>query len=101
MSQHYSNPARVGDPHALPNIEVFYTAEPPAGWYWWLCFPGCLPDSDAVGPFDTEAEAIANATDNGIEADGPWDTDGKLPNEDGESSERENDIWATRTFRND
>jgi hypothetical protein len=23
------------------------------GWYWWACFPGCLPDGEAVGPFAT------------------------------------------------
>lgn len=31
-----------------------------AGWYWWSCLPGCLPDSDPVGPFATEAEALAD-----------------------------------------
>lgn len=31
------------------------------GWYWWACFPGCLPDSEAYGPFDTEADAIKDA----------------------------------------
>ena len=31
------------------------------GFYWQSCFPGCLPDSDPVGPFQTEAEAIADA----------------------------------------
>ena len=31
------------------------------GWYYWTCFPGCLPDSDAVGPFETEEEAQADA----------------------------------------
>jgi hypothetical protein len=31
------------------------------GWYWWACFPGCLPDGDPSGPFATEAEAIADA----------------------------------------
>jgi hypothetical protein len=36
-----------------------------AGWYWWACFPGCLPDSEFPnGPFATEAEAIADAQDN-------------------------------------
>src|ERR1017187_2208461 len=25
-----------------------------AGWYWWSCFPGCLPDSEPNGPFDTQ-----------------------------------------------
>lgn len=35
-----------------------------AGYYWWVCLPGCLPDSDAYGPFDTEQDAIDNATEN-------------------------------------
>lgn len=33
------------------------------GWFWWSCFPGCLPDSEPMGPFDTEAEALADARD--------------------------------------
>ena len=76
MSQAYSDPTRANDPHALPNVEVFYvdnkdplfdrddTGEQPCpeqGWYWWPCFPGCLPDGDPVGPFATEAEALADA----------------------------------------
>jgi hypothetical protein len=31
------------------------------GWYWWYVQPGCLPDSDASGPFGTEDEATENA----------------------------------------
>lgn len=31
------------------------------GWFWWACFPGCLPDSDPFGPFATRAEALADA----------------------------------------
>ena len=50
---------------ALENVEVFYFGEPYAvGWYYWFCFPGCLPDSDPVGPFDTEDEAIADCREN-------------------------------------
>ena len=30
----------------------------PEGWYYWACFPGCLPDSGPIGPFETEEEAI-------------------------------------------
>lgn len=32
-------------------------------WFYWFCFPGCLPEGDGmpVGPFATEAEAIADA----------------------------------------
>jgi hypothetical protein len=73
MPQHYSDPSRESNPTALPDIEVFEIdhgntvvvndeGEPfPPGWYWWSCFPGCLPDGEALGPFDTEAEALANA----------------------------------------
>lgn len=32
-----------------------------AGFYWWSCSPGCLPDGDASGPFETELEAIEDA----------------------------------------
>lgn len=33
------------------------------GWYWWACFPGCLPDGDPSGPFKTEQDAINDAQD--------------------------------------
>lgn len=86
MSQVYSNPERENDPHSLPDCEVFYmsaddfinadkgtwmfdlmqdshlspqeTAEGLSGWYWWACFPGCLPDSEPNGPHASEQEAI-------------------------------------------
>ena len=50
--------------------EVFYyhdsvgidaTRLGPAGWYWHACLPGCMPDGDLSGPFQSEAEAIADA----------------------------------------
>jgi hypothetical protein len=79
MAQHYSDPRRENDPHALPDIEVFYVSEKQAlknaddivepssrGWYWWACFPGCLPDGEPTGPFETEAEALADAR-NGLD----------------------------------
>ena len=31
------------------------------GWYWWACFPGCLPDGDPAGPFESEQDAIDDA----------------------------------------
>ncbi len=31
------------------------------GWQWWACFPGCLPDGEAVGPFNTAREAFYDA----------------------------------------
>ena len=68
MSHHYSDPARANDPHALPDVEVCYVTAAESiefvshtGWYYWFCFPGCLPDSDLIGPFETEAAAVAAA----------------------------------------
>jgi hypothetical protein len=37
------------------------TASVGRGYFWWPCFPGCLPDGDPIGPFDTEADAIEDA----------------------------------------
>lgn len=31
------------------------------GWFYWFCFPGCLPEGEPVGPFDTQAKALADA----------------------------------------
>jgi len=31
------------------------------GYYWQPCFPSCLPDSDPIGPFTTESDAISDA----------------------------------------
>jgi hypothetical protein len=67
MTQAYSDPSRELDPHALPDIEIFYSSDvngtgfTEPGWYWWACFPGCLPNSDPIGPFKTEAEALEDA----------------------------------------
>lgn len=27
------------------------------GWYYWYCFPGCLPEGEADGPHETEYHA--------------------------------------------
>jgi hypothetical protein len=78
VRQEYSDPRRADDPHALPDLEVFFADDVkdaetgefrPAGFYWWPCFPGCLPDGEAAGPFDTEAEALADARQ-GLDDDG-------------------------------
>jgi hypothetical protein len=31
------------------------------GWFWQSCFPGCLPDGNPFGPFESEKEALADA----------------------------------------
>ena len=80
MTQHYSNPARTADAYSLPDIETFQVdAYAPhfdehgdpleAGWYWWACFPGCLPDSPPHGPFDSEAAALTDARDDAGDPD--------------------------------
>lgn len=33
----------------------------PYRWFYWCCFPGCRPDSDPIGPFDSEADALEDA----------------------------------------
>ena len=68
----------------LKNVEIFYVsaedfenAEPGTwqalltrasqglpGYYWWTCAPGCLPDSEAVGPFETREEAEEDVINN-------------------------------------
>jgi len=35
------------------------------GYFWWSCFPGCLPDGPAIGPFKTRKQALKDAQDNG------------------------------------
>lgn len=43
-----------------PNGEPYET-----GWYWWACWPGCIPDGDPMGPYATEQEAIEYAKELG------------------------------------
>jgi len=79
--QFYTDPEREKDPNALPDAEAFHVPNDynpqvfdedslgecevsntfPPGFYWWSCLPGCLPDSDPFGPFETEQEAVADA----------------------------------------
>ena len=76
MTQVYSDPSRESLDTALPDVEVFYADRDfvndwnkesrlygeegldDTGWYYWYCFPGCLPDSNPDGPFSSEEEAI-------------------------------------------
>ena len=84
MTLFYSDTAREDDVYALPDAEVFHSEagewsydrhgercdsdpdddslEPcEAGYYFWACLPGCLPDSEPSGPYETEDEAIEAA----------------------------------------
>ena len=31
------------------------------GWFYWYCFPGCLPDSEPIGPYPSWQAAKAAA----------------------------------------
>ena len=73
MTQIYSDPDRENSRWSLPDVEVFYAREgelemfnlpdepSEAGWYFWACFPGCLPEGDPIGPFKKELDAINGA----------------------------------------
>lgn len=57
-------------PYAHGSYEVFWANEGVddvyngPGWYWWSCFPGCLPDSDPCGPFASSTQARRDADEN-------------------------------------
>ena len=64
----YSDPADANDPHKLPNVEIFYIEKNnnseddlDEGFYYWPCFPNCLPDGMMDGPFPTLEAAVAAA----------------------------------------
>lgn len=46
---------------------IVHTTE--KGWFYWFCLPGCLPDSEPMGPFETEAEALSDARNGYDETD--------------------------------
>jgi hypothetical protein len=85
MTQFYTDPTRAYDPNALPDGEAFEMDEtladgmeendgtrPAPGWYFWACFPGCLPDSDPTGPYESETAAIFAGQDRDKESPGRW-----------------------------
>jgi hypothetical protein len=59
------------DPRTGASIEVFYAdrvlaksfGTGGAGWCWWACQPGCLPDGPPIGPFPTSYAAYRDAVD--------------------------------------
>ena len=59
MGRYYHDERRAHEPHYAPSLETFYKTD--EGWYYWFCMPGCLPDGDEMGPFETEEEALEHA----------------------------------------
>ena len=65
---YYSFRNDQGEPYG--SCEVFFTCGSytqgeedsyAPGWYWQACFPGCLPDGEPIGPFQSEEEALEDA----------------------------------------
>jgi hypothetical protein len=59
---------RAEDGELYGSFEVFWSLGCPddglnPGWFWWPCFPGCLPDSDEIptGPFASSSLARLDA----------------------------------------
>ena len=46
-----------------------------AGWFYWFVWPGCLPDSEAIGPFPSAQEAFEAAKADQQEGSEPPDFD--------------------------
>ena len=46
-----------------------------SGWFYWFCLPGCMPDSEPYGPYETEAAAVAAARDEYGDSDDSNDLD--------------------------
>lgn len=40
------------------------------GWYWYACFPGCMPDGEPNGPFASSRLALEDADPWNPEFDG-------------------------------
>ncbi len=92
MAQFYTDPTREEDPHALPDAEVFHVdptecillengtlshyGDLGEGWFWWQKSPGCLPDGEPNGPFETEDAAVVAAREEVTmekDADAAWE----------------------------
>ena len=43
-------------PESGGSIEIM--ADESGQYYWQACFPGCIPDGDLIGPFDSLSQTI-------------------------------------------
>jgi hypothetical protein len=87
----YSNLKRESDTYALPDVEIFHHEHCKrelcalnagskadifgecildsdgdccgSGWYYQFCFPGCMPESDPFGPYETYEAALEACRD--------------------------------------
>jgi hypothetical protein len=57
------------DPNTGASVEIFYAdralatsfGAPDAGWFWWTCQGGSLPEGEPSGPFGTSYTAYRNS----------------------------------------
>ena len=49
--------------HAKLIDAIIEETGPQGGWYYQYCFPGCMPESEPMGPYATRDEAIAACRD--------------------------------------
>jgi len=66
----WSGPACMAD-DGCPDCRRNTIQVEPSGWWYWSCLPGCLPDGDPMGPFDTEEEALEDARSGPSKRPGP------------------------------
>ena len=47
----------------IDEMNEWWPCEPNAyeGYYWWCCFPGCIPEGDLNGPYSSIEDAHADA----------------------------------------
>lgn len=60
--QHDALCARLAEYEEPTDDDRINEAHELAGYYYWSCAPGCLPDSEAVGPFESEEAAYDQAS---------------------------------------
>lgn len=65
MAAELIDPEADLQPHWACQVELDHFTEELEGYYWWVCHQGCMPDSDAHGPFESEEAAHADAVNEG------------------------------------
>jgi len=58
MSRYYHDERRANERGYLPNLVTEHWVD---GWYYHFAQPGCLSDSEMMGPFDSEEAALEHA----------------------------------------
>jgi hypothetical protein len=57
----HNSQSNSDSPEVITSLNATLLGDMEKGWYWWACFPGCVPDSDAAGPFVSAHDAHHDA----------------------------------------